>query len=160
MELKMEQRIDFLKIEMQLLQSVFNKYDDMIFRSRNWFVTLWMGTISLGVTIRIPVIILLASFLAAFYWTLEGTIRHQYWYKYVIRYRSIRDGLNNVPVNVKDLSIYDLTNHYGARKSSEFERLWKSFGKFEPFVLYLILGLVAVLLWWLVDTGVIVPIGS
>lgn len=155
MELSPEQRLDLLKTEMQLLQGIFNKYDDMIFRSRNWFITLWMATIGLGFTVRVPALFLMAGFLAVLYWVLEGTIRHQYWYKYVVRYRAVREELNKTPANVKGLSLYDLTHHYGTHKPTERQRLWQSFAKLEPFVLYVSLGVAAVVVWHLVATGVI-----
>lgn len=155
MNLSPEQRLDLLKTEMGLIQQVFNKYDDMIFKSRNWFVTLWMATIGLGITARVNLVILFASGLAILYWFLEGMIRHQYWYKYVIRYRTMRDELNKNPSNVEGLSVYDLTQHHGTIRPGEWERFWKSFAKREPFVLYAALGLIAFFLWKLVVIGVI-----
>jgi hypothetical protein len=155
MDLTPEQRLDLLKVEMHLIQAVFDKYDDMVFRSRNWFVTLWMATLGLGFTARVPAFILTAGLLAAFYWLLEGMIRHQYWYKYVVRYRAVRDELNRVPANVEGLSVFDLTHHYGKQRPSEWKRLWHSFAKVEPFVLYLALGMTAVILWWLGVGGVV-----
>ncbi len=149
-----ERQFELLKIEVQLLQGVFDKYDDMIFRSRNWFATLWMATLGIGFSAHMPRMMLLAAALAVLYWILEGLMRHQYWYKYVVRYRAIREQLNESP-DVVNLSVYDLTHHYGMPKPSERERFRRSFGKLEPIVLYATLGLGATVLWWLVTGGVI-----
>jgi len=147
MYLTPEDRLDFLKTEMQLIQGVLNKYDDMIFKSRYWFITLWTATIGLGITARVPDFIWMASLSAGLFLFLEGMVRHQYWYKYVVRYRAIRDELNNEKGNIENLSLYDLTHHYGNNKPSEGERVWKSFVKVEPLVFYAVLGFVAYGVW-------------
>jgi hypothetical protein len=97
----------------------------------------------------------MAATLAVLYWILEGLMRHQYWYKYVIRYRAIRDALNKQPAQIEQLSLYDLTHSYGRPKPSQGERLRRSFGKLEPIVLYTVLALGALLLWSLVRRGVV-----
>jgi hypothetical protein len=150
-----DRRFELLKLELELIQGVFDKYDSMIFQSRNWFVTLWMATLGLAFTAHVPVLMLIAAGLSVLYWVLEGLMRHQYWYKYVIRYRSLRDEFNRTPPHVDAISIYDLTHHYGVPKPSEWERLLRSFGKLEPSVLYTSLGLGAIGVWWLVKVGTI-----
>ena len=115
---------------------------------------------SLGFSIRLPLLILIAGLLAILYWILEGLMRHQYWYKYVIRYRVLRDTLNDGSNNFDALSVYDLTNHYGTPKPLNWEHLRASFLKLEPTVLYSLLGAGAVVLWWLVKTGMIVLAAS
>lgn len=92
---------------MGLIQGTFDKYYDLIFRNRNWFITIWAGAIGLAFTVKDPRIALLAILAAVLYWFLEGMMRHQYWYKYVIRYRAIREWLNNSELD--SISIYDLT---------------------------------------------------
>jgi len=149
------QRFELLKLEMELIQGVFDKYDAMIFKSRSWFVTLWMATLGLAFTIQLPVLMLMAGALALLYWVLEGLMRHQYWYKYVIRYRALRDAFNRGSPALKALSLYDLTNHYGTPKPPKWEHLRASFGKLEPTVLYSVLGLAAIVVWWLVRARVI-----
>lgn len=155
-ELTADQRFEILMIEMQLIQGVFNKYDNMIFSSRNWFVTVWTGTIGLGLTANLPTLIPMAALLAVLYWVLEGLMRHQYWHKYVIRYRAIRTALNATPPRLEQLSTYDLTHHFG-NHPSEWRRLQKSFLKTEPLVLYSALAVAALVLWRLVLAGVIAP---
>ncbi|PTY38706.1 hypothetical protein BGP77_11035 [Saccharospirillum sp. MSK14-1] len=131
-----EQKLEILKVEMSLIQGVFDKYDDLIFRNRNWFITIWAGAIGLAFTVKDPRITYLAVLAAGLYWSLEGMMRHQYWYKYVIRYRSIREWLNNS--EEEEISIYDLTNHYGKR-AEKWERFHNSFFKLEPTLLGIIM---------------------
>ncbi|MDA0143976.1 hypothetical protein GL177_09435 [Vibrio toranzoniae] len=125
-------RLEILKVEMTLIQGTFDKYDDLIFRNRNWFITLWAGAIGLAFTIKDPRITFLAVLAALLYWFLEGMMRHQYWYKYVIRYRAIRDWINKS--EKESISVYDLTNHYGQR-AKKWERIKSSFFKLEPTLL-------------------------
>ena len=80
-----KERLEILKIEMSLIQGTFDKYDDLIFRNRNWFITIWVGAIGLAFTLKDPRITLLAVLASLLYWFTEGLMRHQYWYKYVIR---------------------------------------------------------------------------
>jgi hypothetical protein len=129
---KSQERLEILKLEMGLIQGIFNKYDDLIFRNRNWFITIWLGAIGLSFSVGDPDITYMAVLSAVLYWFLEGMMRHQYWYKYVIRYRAIREWLNDSEDD--SISIYDLTNHYGER-STRWERIHNSFLKLEPTIL-------------------------
>ena len=140
------EKLEILKIEMSLIQGTFDKYDDLIFRNRNWFITIWAGTISIAFTIENPKVTFLAALVAVLYWFLEGMMRHQYWYKYVIRYKAIRKWLNESETG--SISIYDLTNHYG-KPATICERINHSFFKFEPTVLgvFLVAGALFAYTW-------------
>ncbi len=127
-----KEKLEILKVEMSLIQGTFDKYDDLIFRNRNWFITIWVGAIGLAFTIKDPRITYLAVLAAGLYWVLEGMMRHQYWYKYVIRYRAIREWLNDS--EDEQISVYDLTNRYGKR-ASKWECFHNSFFKLEPTLL-------------------------
>ena len=105
-----KEKLEILKVEMGLIQGTFDKYDDLIFRNRNWFITIWVGAIGLAFTIKDPRITYLAVLAALMYWVLEGMMRHQYWYKYVIRYRTIREWLNGS--ESEEISVYDLNVTY------------------------------------------------
>lgn len=118
-----EQKLAILKVEMILIQGTFDKYDDLIFRNRNWFITIWAGAIGLAFTIKDPQITYLGVLAAILYWFLEGMMRNQYWYKYVVRYRAIRTWLNES--SEESISVYDLTNHYGKR-ATKWETVQKS----------------------------------
>ena len=53
MKLDEEKRFELLKLEMSLLQSTLDKYDDLIYRNRNWFITLWAALVGLSFTNKI-----------------------------------------------------------------------------------------------------------
>jgi len=135
-----KERLEILKIEMTLLQSTFDKYDDLIFRNRNWFITLWAGAIGLAFTTDVREASILAAGVGLLYWCIEGTMRYQYWYKYVVRYRAVREWLNEPGSD--SISVYDLTNHYG-ESVGNWERFRKSVFKLEPSLLALFLILSA-----------------
>jgi hypothetical protein len=145
MKLDDAQRFDLLKLEMGLIQSTLDKYDDLIFRNRNWFITLWMGIVGLSFTINATQLPLLAIALSILYLAIEGMMRHQYWYKYVLRYRSLRDAMNDAGANLSELSLYDLTNKYSQEPRNEWRRILKSFFKLEPLFLYTAMALAAYL---------------
>lgn len=152
MELTDGDRLDFLKLEMGLIQQTLDKYEDFIFRNRNWFVTIWMGTLGLAFTIRSPTVPLLAAFAALLYWFTEGMLRHQYWYKYVVRYRAIRDWINSPTAEM--ISIYDLSNSLGADTGS-WLRIRKSFLKLEPTIVYILMGGAALTIRVLILRGMV-----
>jgi hypothetical protein len=145
-----KERLEILKVEMGLIQGTFDKYGDLIFRNRNWFITIWAGAIGLAFTIKDPRIIFLAVLAAILYWFLEGMMRHQYWYKYVVRYRAIRKWLNDS--EAESISVYDLTNHYGQR-ATKWERVKNSFLKLEPSLLGIVMAISAIVAYTLVPNA-------
>ena len=141
MSLKFEDKLDILKLEMGLIQNTLDKYDDLIFRSRNWFITLWAGTIGLSFT-QPKLSPLYALFLAILFWFFEGLMRHQYWYKYVVRYRTIRNSVNNN--DLENLSVYDMTNKFTNVNIKQSEKLFRCFLKLEPTMVYILMGISAI----------------
>lgn len=135
------ERLEILKVEMSLIQGIFNKYDDLIFRNRNWFITVWAGAIGLAFTLSAPALTYMSLLASVLYWFTEGLMRFQYWYKYVVRYRAIREWLNRS--ESEEISVYDLTNHHGGR-AMFWERFHNSFFKLEPSLLSVILALGAI----------------
>jgi hypothetical protein len=155
---KLFDKMELIKIEMNLLQGRFDKYDDLIFRSRNWFMTLWIACVGLSFTSKSTILPFLAVALSILYYLLEGLLRFNYWYKYVIRYRVIRDELNKGSPDINRLSVYDLTNKY-MEEIPGYSRFKSSFIKTESILFYggmAILGLLLGLL--LVKGGILFPI--
>jgi len=142
-----DQSLEIIKLEMSLIQATLDKYDDLIFRNRNWFITLWMGTMGATFTLKEPLFPMFAVILAFLYWFTEGMMRHQYWYKYVLRYRTLRDTFNAAGTKISDVSLYDLTNHYMDDHRSNGDRFKKSFFKLEPSVIYGLMAISSFLIW-------------
>jgi hypothetical protein len=59
-----DQRFEILKVELGLIQATLDKYDDLIFRGRNFFLTLWLACVGLSFTIKSPPVLLLAILLS------------------------------------------------------------------------------------------------
>lgn len=152
-----DQRFEILKTELSLIQSTLDKYDDLIFRGRNFFITLWIASLSLAFTIKSASVPLLAAALSAIYWFLEGMMRHQYAVKYVHRYRFLRDEINKAGFDPDSIDVYDLTNHHKRKKEPipRLERIRSSFLKAEPAVLYTVMALAALGAWQLLRTGLL-----
>jgi hypothetical protein len=143
------QKFEILKTELSLIQATLDKYDDLIFRGRNFFITLWLASLGLSFTIKSTMVPLLAAALSVLYWFLEGMMRHQYWFKYVDRYRFLRDRINGPEFGIARISVYDLTNHFHCVPRSWWARVRACFFKIEPTVLYGVMGCAAVVLWLL-----------
>jgi len=156
-----EQRFEILKIELALIQSRFDKYDDLIFRGRTSFITLWLACLGLSFTIKSDVVPWLAVGLSVLYWFLEGMVRHQYWFKYVDRYRFLRDSINKPGADLSNISVYDLTNKAHRVSTSRWHEVRPCFFKLEPTVLYGVMGMAAFLVWLLLRLGVLTfPVGQ
>jgi len=144
-----DQRFEILKTELSLIQATLDKYDDLIFRGRNFFVTLWLASLGLSFTLKSADVSLLAVGLSLIYWFLEGMMRHQYWWKYVDRYRFLRDQINRSDFDISQIPVYDLTNFFRHEPVSSWKRIQTSFFKLEPAVLYAVMGLAALVVWLL-----------
>ncbi|AKS42548.1 hypothetical protein [Wenzhouxiangella marina] len=150
-----EQRFDILKLEITLIQRTLDKYDLLIFRGRTSFITLWMAGLGLAFTIKSVTVPLLVVVLSLAYWFLEGTMRYQYWFKYVDRYRFLRDRMNSPDPDLDRISIYDLTNLYHRKPVQRLKKFKACFLKKEPSVLYGLMGGLAFLLWLLLQSNVL-----
>lgn len=150
-----DQRFEILKTELSLIQATLDKYDDLIFRGRNSFITLWVAALGLAFTIKSVNVPLLVVALSVVYWFLEGMMRHQYWFKYVDRYRFLRDHINRVDSNLAKLTVYDLTNHFNRKSTGRWEKFKACFFKLEPTVLYGLMGSLAFMLWLLLVKNVL-----
>ncbi len=100
---------DFLIKEMDLLQSVFNKYEEWIFRSRTGLV-IGLGALmsQLGTKHEADAAII-ALILPILAWLVEGGIRWEHWYGFVQRHYAIRAFLNDTDGGAA-ISLYDLQN--------------------------------------------------
>ena len=146
-----EEKLEILKLEMGLLQATLDKYDDLIYRNRNWFITLWAALIALSFTNNIKFIPLLGIGLAIVYWLLEGVLRYKSWYKNVNRYREIRDSINSKEFDIDNISIYDLTNKYGKTKVKFSEKITACFFRMEALFLYLIMVGASIIIYLIIN---------
>jgi hypothetical protein len=151
--LSRDERLDLLKVEMTLLQDTIDKYDKLIFMNRNWFITIWMGSLGIGFSVGVSLFALLATLVAALYWFIEGVMRYQYWFKYIQRYRSVRLALNEGTPGLDEISVYDLTDHYGSGSVSRWAKVRICFLRLEPTVVYLVLGAASFAVWNLMAAG-------
>lgn len=109
-------RWELLQLESELLQSRFDKYDSLVFQVRGWMVTIAIAVVSAFIALEnhprsIPLLGVLAG---AAFWALEYRWRLD-WYKYVQRYKTIRQVLHeNLPLAA--ISPLDLTDSYRRRK--------------------------------------------
>jgi hypothetical protein len=129
-----EQKFEILKLEMQLIQGRFDKYDDLIHRNRNFLVVGMTALYSYGVSQVHPELFLLGPTIAFASWCLEVLWRMEFWYQYVLRYRKIRDTLNSGG-DLSELSVYDLSNHYGSRPSMA-RRVMACASNLEPLLFF------------------------
>jgi len=130
-------QLTILLKEMDLLQKVFDKYDDWIFKTRGGCITAVLALISISFSKLQTDLRFLAVLLPLISWVLEGMIRWDHWYGYVQRYFTISKFLNgNEP---PDLYVYDLKNYMGektTRPSGGRGVIRSSFGKLEPAIFY------------------------
>ncbi len=133
-EFSAEQRFELLKVEMELLQSRFDKYDDLIFKTRNLLTVLMTALYSFGITQYEASLLALGVCLAPASWLLEVVWRAEFWYQYVQRYRHIRNSLNEGS-RAQSLALYDLSNHYGS-KVTNIQKFRACASNLEPAIFY------------------------
>src|SRR6266566_2050801 len=85
MALTREERLEILKIEMSLLQTRFDKFDDLIFRMRGWLFTIVVTLLGGAISLRKVQLATLATGIPVLFYFLESFWR-QDWFKYVVRY--------------------------------------------------------------------------
>jgi hypothetical protein len=100
---------DFLLKEMDLLQSLFNKYEEWIFRSRTGLVLGIGALLSVELAKPQPGVAEAAVVLPIISWLIEAGIRWESWQPYVQRHYAIRHFLND-PDQDSSISLYDLKN--------------------------------------------------
>jgi uncharacterized membrane protein YqaE (UPF0057 family) len=135
-----DQRNILLK-EMEILQKVFDKYDDWIFKLRAGCITAVLALLSISFSKTQTDLRILAIFVPPVSWLLEGMIRWDHWYGYVERYLTISKFLNDS--NSSPIHIYDLKNYKGHKRTTcelfNQETLRASFGKIEPGLFYILI---------------------
>lgn len=107
------ERFEILKVEMTLLQSRFDKFDSLVFQMRGWLITIVVGLLGAALSLKKGQLTVLAAGVAVLFYFLE-TLWRQNWFKYVIRYRRIRDTVF-YGESIENLAPYDLTAHFGDR---------------------------------------------
>ncbi len=109
-----EKKFEILKIELELLQSRFDKYDRIFFLNRNWAITIIVALVGFFLTEGKgnPNLLYVASFVGLFFWMLELIWRTNYMDKYKSRVIYLCKVLNSPNESDLDISIYDLTNSY------------------------------------------------
>lgn len=154
-------RVDVLKSELELIQETFNKYDDLLYRNRNWFISLWVAVIGAAVTLNSSDLAMIAALLSVLYFFLEGILRFQYMYKYVDRYRHLRAMVNQGDFDISDINIYDLTNKLNRDELSwkdkcryNCKRLIESFFRLSSIIFYISMGLLTYLVVRHLESGI------
>jgi hypothetical protein len=144
MAMELSDRLEILKLEMQLLQQRLTKYDELISTVRGWAVTLtvaltsWAGT-KLDEPAALLWVLRVAAVVPALFWIEEGMLRAAYVAKYIDRYRLLRSALNDSPSDLEGLPLYDLTAHHKGLTPRP-SRLFHSFVRLEGIFLYLVLS--------------------
>jgi hypothetical protein len=149
MILEASDRLEFIKLEMQLLQQRLTKYDELIWAVRSWAVTLTVALVGWASTkVEDPVatawLLRIAAVVPPLFWIEEGILRASYVTRYIDRYRLLRSALNGSSPGLEKLPIYDLTSHHAGR-TPRARRLFHSFLRVESIFLYLSLTAVPLL---------------
>ena len=138
-------------MELELLQARFAKYEDLLWKVRSFAVALVSALVGWGISdgsssALVPPMFTMASAIAAVFYFQEGLIRFVHVYKYTVRYRRLREVLNDPSGELEDLPVFDLTNHIEGR-GRWWPRCVFAFLRVEALLFYGILGATPVILW-------------
>jgi hypothetical protein len=134
------EKLDFIKLEMTLLQTRFDKYDDLIWRGRNWMMTVTAAFIGWSVAQKDDAIerelLFVAALVPILFWLSEFVIRVGYASRYVHRYRVVRDAVNSGDrESWLTLPIYDVSSSIEGRPSLS-SRVFDVLANPEPLLFY------------------------
>ena len=146
-DFSIDERISLLSVEMQSLQSRLMKYDDLIWQTRGWLITLIVALLGWAIAEAQDQIQKLASFsllLVLLFWLRETFFRANEWYKYIVRYRTIRDAFRD-KTSLMEPALLDFSGTYGIRPTHG-QRMQKAVYRAEPALFYATLALVVLLI--------------
>lgn len=151
MKIEQETRIKVILLELELLQTRFANYDDLVWKSRGGAIVLVSALMGWGAAADHsgaynPMFFAIAAVVTGMAWFHECIIRFASVHKYIIRYRRIRDLLNTPDCDLDELPLYDLTNHIEGRGALA-GRLKESFLVPERFFFYAVLLAASLFLW-------------
>ena len=146
-------RFKIILKEMELLQGRFDKYDQLINSNRNIFKVLFLTILAYSIEREQPLWCLAISVIAIIFYFFEIIWRVKYWHKYVNRYRYIRHSLN-FEKSIENLSLYDLTNHYGPNPS-KFKMLLSCLKNYEAIIFFCFWILLSIVAYFCIDFFVV-----
>src|SRR5487761_1070688 len=140
---------EILLKEIEILQKVFDKYNDWIFKTRAGCVTAVLALLSISFSKTQTDLRILAVFVPPVAWVLEGMIRWDHLYGYVKRYITINKFLNesDVTASIYINNLKDYRNHKLNTWKELLTRdtLHSSFLKKESGIFYLFMLLLCIL---------------
>ena len=143
--------------EMEFLQTRFDKYDDLIWRNRSIFSTIVIAIVGIGIANNekesFTLWISLSLIITGLFYIQEIVFRVSYVYRYVSRYRLIRDSINGVKdLKIEDLKLYDLTNRLGPRPKLR-DKITTAVLRGEAFLFYFFSALIIGIFYWVSQNG-------
>ncbi len=111
MMLNREEKLELLKVELPLIQSRFDKYDDLSSRGRNIAVTITVASIGAAFAYDESNILLLSTIANIAFLFLEWFNKHYFFNKLVERHEVVRAVLNG-KIPLDDIVIYDPFNDF------------------------------------------------
>lgn len=142
--LTFEQRLKFAEIEIQMIQSRFDKFDQLFQGNRKLAVTITAAALVASTALDRHVVLLAASGAALILLGLEVFHRKALFGRLVERHLLLRAALNE-PSRLLDLVIYDPFND----SSIEVPRCWRDISelfRYEMYIFYLVLATVPLLI--------------
>ena len=130
-----QERLDFLKIEISLLQEWFNKYDELIFRLRGWLMTIFVAVLGLMLNQKVTKLTGLLIGVAIFFYLFEMLWLYWYWSKRSLRFKEIRRALNSNLEELMCVPIFDFTYNY-SRTNKSSQRFFMAIKSIEPIIFY------------------------
>jgi len=131
-----QKKFELMKLEISLLQDVFNKYDDWILKIRFYSFIILISFLGLYSTREPNYYSYYITFVPIFLYIHESFIRYKYLHKFEQRFRQIRNQIN---IDDTRYPTFDPTAAY-TRKGDDFnkKRIKNSFLKKESIIYYMI----------------------
>lgn len=130
-------QLDLLKMEIQSIDNVIARMDEMAQASKNWAITLWTGSIAF--TLSQPEIrkfVIVSAITPILFWYMDAYFRRLQT-RSIFRMQKIREFLNSKKLTSSfekneliDFIIYDTTGtqYKGGKEYKKFTSLWRTLG--------------------------------
>lgn len=125
MNLSREEKLEIIKIEISLLQSWFDKYDEIIFRARCLLATGFIAVLGFMINKNMFQLTKLLIGVDIFFYLFEILWLYRYWTRRTLRYQLIQYTLNKTPENIIKIPIFDPTYSRGKNNTrSKRLKIW------------------------------------
>ncbi len=115
----MDFRLEILKQEIEIINEKVNHFDNLRHQTKQMAITLWLAALGVGITAKVPLVLILAALVPFPFWALESGY-HAYQEGWYARLQSIRTFIRDGRFNVQGKDDVTLDDFLKGNDSGKF----------------------------------------